>query len=471
MAQDPSAAPVRHLSAFDAVCVIVGIVIGAGIFSMPSLVAGCTRSGGVMLLTWLAGGLLCMCGALCYAELATAYPQIGGEYVYLSRALGKTIGFLFIWARATVIQTGSIAFLAYVFGNYLADLAGWGYPAPMLLALLAAVALTVCNVIGLRAGRWTQNMLTTAKVLGVLGIIVVGLAFAQPGSADAAATAPAATAPTTVTAEPAFAWPGLSAVGLAMVFVLYTFGGWNEAAYVAGELRHQRRNMLWVLLAGISLITVVYLGANFAYLRVLGIGGMTASNAVAADAMRRVLGSGAAIATTVLVAVSALGALDGCIFTGSRAICAFGNDHAVFRPLGRWHGRFRTPANAIAVQSAIAVVLIVLPGMGGSFRKALGSGLATAVEYTFPAFWSFFLLTGVSLVVLRFKEPHVERPFRVPLFPVTVTIFCATSAYMLYRSLDYRLGGAMVGACVLLAGVPVYFLSRRREGAKHNERP
>lgn len=446
--------PVRHLSVVDGICVIVGIVVGAGIFKAPSLVAEFTGSAGMMMLAWLAGGFLCLCGALCYAELATMYPNVGGEYVYLSRSLGGTVGFLFVWARASVIQTGSIAALAYVFGDYAARLLGWEYPAPMIFALLATAILTVCNVVGLRAGKWTQNLLTVAKVVGVLAIVVVGLLIVRPSAAPATtATAPAST------------WPGFAGMGLAMVFVLYTFGGWNEAAYVAGELRHERRNMLWVLLGSVGLITVLYLAVNVAYLRVLGMDGMAASKAVAADAMLRSLGSGGSVAVTILVALSTLGALDGCIFTGSRAICALGDDYVLFRSLGKWHGRFRTPANAIGVQSAIAVILILLPGLGARARAALGTGFDTAVEYTAPAFWAFLLLTGISVFVLRIKDRDAERPFRVPLFPVTVTVFCLMSAYMLYRSLDYRLGGAMVGVCVLLAGVPLYLLCRRRTPA------
>jgi len=458
MTSNQQSTPVRHLSVIDAICVIVGIVVGAMIFKAPAWVAANTGGAPLMMFTWLLGGFLCLCGALCYAELATTYPNVGGEYVYLSRSFGGAVGFLFVWARATVIQTGAIAMLAYVFGDYAARLLEWEHPAPMLFALLATVILTVCNVVGLRAGKWTQNLLTAAKVVGVLAIVVVGLLVARP----AAASAPAA-APATASTAAASSWRGFSALGLAMVFVLYTFGGWNEAAYVAGELRNKRRDMLWVLLGGLGLITVLYVAVNLAYLRVLGIEGMAgAKQAVAADAMQQALGTGGRVAVTLLVAVSALGALGGCIFTGSRAICALGNDYVLFRSLGRWHRRFRTPANAIGVQSAIAIILILLPGLGSRFRESLGSGFEAAVDYTLPAFWGFFLLTGISVFVLRVRDRDARRPFRVPLFPVTVTLFCLTSAWMLYRSLDYRLGGAMVGLCVLLAGVPVYLLCRCR---------
>ena len=479
MKPNDSHTPVRHMSVVDGICVIVGIVVGAGIFRAPSVVAGCTGSAGTMMLAWLVGGLLCLCGALCYAELATTYPRVGGEYVYLHRAFGGAVSFLFVWARASVIQTGAIAAMAYVFGDYASGLMGWSHPAPTILALLATVGLTFCNAIGLRASKWTQNLLTVAKVGGLAAVVLVGLLAVRPPTianpaavattvpaAAAATTAPVATAAALATApagNSSSAWPSFSALGLAMVFVLYTFGGWSESAYVAGEMRRRRR-IIWVLVGSVGAITALYLAVNAAYLRVLGIGGMAASEAVAADAMKQALGDGGRIAVSVLVAVSALGALDGNIFTGSRAICALGDDYATFRFLGRWHGRFRTPANAIAVQGAVAAILVILPALPW-FRKALGAGFNTAVEYTAPAFWTFLLLTGIALFVLRVREPHVKRPFRVPLLPITGPLFCLMSAWMLYSSLDYRRGGALVGVIVLLAGVPLYLLVRRRTDA------
>jgi len=439
--------------------VVLGIVIGAGIFRSPSLVAANTGSTAWMLAVWAVGGLLCLCGALTYAELASAYPKVGGEYVFLSRAFGRGVGFLFAWARATVIQTGSIAATAYIFGDYMERLVPLGTYGPLAWALAATVVLTACNVVGLRAGRWTQNLLTAVKVAGVLAIIVIGLVAASDPvpAAEAAAT------------ESPPAWPGFGALGLAMVFVLYTFGGWNEAAYVAGELKRQRAGALWVLVGSIVLVTGLYVAVNLAYVRVLGIGGMASAKAVAADAMLAVGGHAAEVAVTVLVAVSALGATNGCIWTGARAICGVGEDFRPLRWLGRWHPRSGAPVAAALLQSGVAVVLIVLPNLGEGFRAALGSGFAAAVEYTAPVFWLFFLLTGISALALRTKEPEVTRPFRIPLYPATPLVFCLMCGYMLYSSVAYTRLGALVGVAVLAVGVPVYLLFREKPEAKREE--
>jgi amino acid transporter len=305
-------------------------------------------------------------------------------------------------------------------------------------------------VIGLRAGKWTQNVLTSAKVVGVLAIVVVGLLVAPP---ESAATGPSIASGT---------WESL---GFAMIFVLFTFGGWNEAAYVAGELRHSRRSMLWVLIASIALVTALYLAVNLSYLRALGVAGMANSKAVAAETVARAFGPGGAAVVSALVAVSALGAIDGCIFTGARAICAAGRDFPRLSGLGKWHHRFRTPANAVLLQSAIAAVLIYLPGMGKEMEDILGSDLEAAVSYTAPVFWMFLLLTGVSVFILRRKDPNRDRPFRVPLAPVTVGAFCLMCGYMLYRSVLYRTISPLIGLCVLLAGVPMYLVAGTKADA------
>jgi APA family basic amino acid/polyamine antiporter len=440
--EEQVSAPGRELSWLDAVAVVLGIVIGSGVFAAPQAVAQNTHGAGSMLLAWLAGGTLCLCGALCYAELATTYPHSGGEYVYLSRAYGRPMGFFFVWSRITVVQTGVIAAAAYIFGQYAQELVPLGSSGPMLYALAATAILTAMNLLGLHAGRWTQNLLTIAKVLGIVAIVVVGL-FASstlPGSTKN--TAPAA--------------PG--AFGLAMVFVLYTFGGWNEAAYIAGEVRHAQINMVRVLVFSIVGLTVLYFTVNLAYLHVLGLNAMRASEAVAAETLSRTLGRNGAAAVSVLVAVSALGAINGRTFTGARAVSALGEDFRLFRRLARWDTRRNTPANAILFQGLIAIVLILLPGLGPRFEAALGSGFEAAVEYTAPVFWAFLSLTSLAVFILRWKDRAIERPFRTPLYPLTPILFSLMCAYMLYSSLVYTGLGALVGVGVLAAGVPLYFL-------------
>lgn len=438
-------APERHLGVLDAICIVVGIVIGSFIFFLgPFLVALNSAGPGTMLLAWVAGGFLCLCGALCYAELSTAYPKVGGEYSYISRAFGPELSFLFVWARSTVIQTGSIAMLAYVFGKNMAQLAPIGSLGPMVYALLSILVLTVVNVLGWKADKWTQNTLTAAKVLGVAAIIVVGLLVAP-------------------TAEPAGpAGPPDVGFGLAMVFVLITFGGWNEAAYVAGEVRDARRNMLWVLLGSIALLTALYLLVNLAYLRALGFAGLRGGPAVAAATLTKGVGEWGGTAITILIAVSALGAVNGCIFTGARAMYALGTDYRAFRFLGHWNHRLGSPVVALIVQSAIAIVLALLPNLGPGFQKAFGDAAQAMVDYTAPVFWLFMMLVGLSVFILRTWEPNIDRPFRVPFFPATVVLFVLMCGYMLYSSLAYTKAGALVGVGVLLAGVPLYLLGARR---------
>jgi len=447
------AAPKPTLSVADVVAIIVGIVIGSGIFKTPSLVAantanvtlgtatfGVTLSHEFMFLfAWLLGGIISLIGALCYAELATTYPHAGGEYHFLNRSFGRDIAFLFAWARATVIQTGSIAMLGFVFGDYASELFPLGEHSSAIYAALAAIVLTVLNVMGVQQGKWTQNILTAAKVLGLLLVFAVGLLKAVPSEPI-----------------PTPDKPSSGAFGLAMIFVLLTYGGWNEAAYISAELKDVRRNMLRALMFGIGAITVIYLLVNFAYLKGLGLTAMAKSEVVAADLLRNAWGEWGAKFISVLIAVSALGAMNATIFTGARTNYAWGQDFKALRLLGVWHERASTPVNALFVQGLISLGLVAL---GAATRK----GFSTMVDYTAPVFWFFFLLTGLSLFILRNTDAETQRPFHTPLYPLTPLLFCVFCVYMLQSSLSYTGVGALVGVAVLLVGIPVLMLVRRYE--------
>jgi amino acid transporter len=420
---------------------IVGTVIGAGIFRTPSLVASNAGGEGAFILAWVLGGALSLVGALCYAELATAYPDAGGDYYFLRRAFGHRLAFLFAWARLAVIQTGSIALLAFIAGDYASRLA-FGPSSPALCAALVVILLTGLNVAGIRPGSFTQNVLTSAVVLGLLMVVGAGLSVADPSGSSADASAMASNGP------PAF--------GLSMVFVLLTYGGWSEAAYVSAEVEPPGRNMVRALVWSILLVTGLYLLVNWAYLRGLGHAGVAASTAVAVDLVERATGEMGAQLVSALIVLAAITSVNATIFTGARTAYALGRDFSPFAFLGRWSPETKTPVNALLIQGAIALALAVL---GGWTRK----GFETMVEYTAPVFWLFLLLTGVSLFILRRTSP-VARPFRVPVYPVTPFLFCATSGYLLYASLAYTGVGALIGMAVLaVGGLVLVGFSPRRE--------
>ena len=275
-----SAAPKPLLSVSDGVILMCGMVIGAGIFKAPSIVAGNTSSATWFLLAWVLGGAISLCGALVYAELASRYPETGGEYAFLQRGWGSGAAFVFAWSRMTVIQTGAIAAVAYVFGDYASEIFNLGAKSSAIYAGIGVVALTALNFAGTVESKTLQKIMQYVLFAGLLFIGIAGLLSGGAGAKPAAAAA---------------AGGGGGAFGLAMIFVLLTYGGWNEAAYLGGEVHDARRNMLRVLIGGIVVVTVLYLLVNFGYLAALGLDGMKESKAVAADVMRVVTGDRGAV--------------------------------------------------------------------------------------------------------------------------------------------------------------------------------
>lgn len=430
------ALPTRSLSLFDATSLIVGIIVGAGIYQMaPGVAKGVDGVWGLLGI-WALGGLLSLCGALCYAELATAYPEQGGDYVYLNRAYGDWAGFLFGWVQLVVVRPGDIAVMAFAFATY-ADatarqFAGGDPPVGTSgWAVAAVVVLTAINLIGVRQGAWAQNLLTVAKTVGLL--LVVAAAFFA-GGAGAPAGGPAEQIP----------------FGLALIFVLFTYGGWNEMAYVAAEVRDPDRNIGRALVLGTLAVTALYLLANAAFLVALGHGGMAASSAVATDTVATVFPGAAALLVGALICVSALGAVNGLVFTGARISYALGRDHRLFARLGQWHPRLHTPVAALAVQGAIAIGLIA----------TLGSFVG-AVLYTAAAVYGFYLATSLAVIVLRRKEPHRPRAFRVPGYPVPPLVFAATCAALIWSAVDYQPAISLATGLLLLLGLPVWWWGRR----------
>ena len=435
-------APKKELSLFDSTCIIVGIIIGAGIYQMaPDIAKGAGCWWGVLAI-WAVGGLISLSGALGYAELATAYPKEGGDYVYLSRAYGPWAGFLFGWGQLAIIRPGDIAVMAFAFATYARTiydpLAAYPEYSQRALAAAAVVALTVINILGVKEGKWTQNLLTTVKAMGLLAIVVVAVIAPRVASSAAVETV------------------GKLPLSLALIFVLFTYGGWNEMAYVAAEVKDSRRNIVRALVLGAAVVTVLYLLVNGAFLYTLGYAGLATSKAVARDAISTAFPNIGGRLISALVCVSALGAVSGLIFTGARISYALGAEHRAFRLVGKWHARTGTPVSALLLQGAIAIGLIVI----------LGSFIDTLL-YTAAPVYTFYLATSLAVIVLRFKEPHVERPYRVTGYPVTTIIFCAVCAFLIYSAVSYAWNQMPKSLCllegVLLAGMVIYCLTDVRD--------
>ena len=439
-----SSSPRQLLSVTDGIFLSVGMVIGVGIFKAPSIVAGNTSGGIEFLSAWLLGGLVSLCGALVYAELSSRHPETGGEYAFIAHGLGRGVAFLFAWSRMTVIQTGAIAAVAFVFGEYASEVVRLGEHSVAIYAALSVVALTLLNLAGTLQSKTLQKVMEIVLIAGLVFLAVAGMVVGS-------------------TPKPAAAGSSGGDFLFAMMFVFFTFGGWNEAAYLAGEVREPRRNMLKILVGGIVAVTVIYLLVNIGYLVALGQGGIAGSKAVGADVMRLVAGEKGAVVLALIVCVSALTTINAAVFTGARTNFAMGRDFPLFARLGNWRESGSTPANALVLQGAISLVLIVAAAMTAK------DGFDAMVAYTAPVFWTFFLLTGVTLFIFRFKS-KAESEFKVPLYPVIPLIFCTMCGFMLWKALAYIFNPAygpkfgnlvLAGLMVMLAGIPLYWFARK----------
>lgn len=465
-AKQPAGPAHGELSLWDTVSIIVGIVIGSSIFTAPTLIYASTASPWEALGVWLFCGVLSLVGALCYAELATTYPRYGGDYVYLTRGFDRPMGFLFGWAQLAVILSSSTGAMAFIFGEYCANLVGitdrvekghFAVPA----GITAVVILTALNFLGVVAGKWVQNGLVIVKLIGLTLIILAGLA----APADNAFQVPEGTT------------RGLNGIPTAMILVLYAFGGWNDAAFVAADLK-DRRNIVKALLLGTAGITLIYLLVNFAYLN--GIGFATARQfkfTLAADVLENAFGSFGGKLISVIVMISALGAMNGLIFTGSRVYLSLGAEHRVFGLLGHWNQTLKAPIWALLAQALVTIAMILTvgtkeaqdlindylgqAGIGAINWSKFDGGFGALFAGGAPVFWIFFLMTGFSMFALRARDPKIERPFmlKAPFYPVLPLIFCATCLFGFYAAMDFGGWISLLGFVPLFLGLPLYWLS------------
>lgn len=464
---DQASEPRGGLGLWDTISIIVGIVIGASIFRVPELIFRSASDPWSALLVWAVGGVLALIGALCYAELATTYPRSGGDYAYLTSAFGPWAGFLFGWSLLVVVFTANIGAMAVVFGEFATDIKSLNglievnLSSELIYAAGAVVVLSLLNIIGVVLGKLAQNILTLAKVIGLLAIIVAGFGWAHANPVEWRAEPPGK-----------FGWGAL-----AMILVLFAYGGWNDSAYVAAEVRERKRNIPRALVLGVGFITLVYLLVNAAYMVGLGFEQAQKANHLPALLLAGPFGERAGTIMSVLVMVSALGAVNGLIFTGARVYATLGNDYPLFGWLGHWRPGRGAPILALLVQALITVAMLLALGtkQGHDFINQLldkvglesagtwsaANAFQTLVDHTAPVFWFFFLMTGLSLFILREKNPTLPRPFSVPFYPILPIIFCNTCVYMLYQSVKYVGWRALFAVCLVLVGLPLYWLSRR----------
>ncbi|GLC27049.1 APC family permease [Roseisolibacter agri] len=435
----------RRLGLFSATMLVVGGIIGSGIFLNPAVVARRAGSAALTLGVWGIGAVVALLGAAIFAELGRRRPQAGGGYAYLRDAFGPLPAFLYGWALLLVISSGAIAAVAMTFAGYASALVGAPPEAQRPIALGAVALLTLVNVVGVAPGAVTQNVFTILK-LAALGVLLAAGLFAPVG-APLTASVDAALVP------PSDAVGLLRAVGTALVPVLFAFGGWQQTNFVAEELEAPERTLPRALALGVAIVVAVYLLANVAYLRALGVAGLAASSAPAADTIARVAGPAGRTLVAAGIAASTFGFLDLVILVSPRVYQAMARDGLFFGAFARLHPRFRTPVAAIVAQGAWASALLLV----GSYGQLL--------DYVTFADWIFFGLTAASLVVLRRRDAATGAPdtgFRAPFHPWSVVAFCVAAAYVVLGSVLSDPGNAVRGALILALGVPAFLFWRRR---------
>lgn len=435
---------VRGLGPLEATTIVVGGIIGSGIFIAPSIIAAETGAPGLSLIVWGIAAGLAFCGALCYAELGAAIRRTGGTYTFLRHAFGTPfLAFLFGWTFFFVAGPGAIAAIGTAFATYSGYFLGQFVPFDVwvqrAVAFACIVLLTVVNYTGVRAGGRVQNVFTALKVAALLGIVSVAIAGGRGSASHFAPLLP----------EGREAGDTLAAVGTAMIPALFAFGGWSYSTYVAGEVRDPRRTLPLSIFVGMAIVIAIYLTINIAYMYVLPFDQLARSPAVATETMEAVVGGRGAVLVAVAVMISTFGALNATILTYARIAFAMAQDGLFFRSLQRVHPHYRTPGNAIAAQAAIACAF----ALSGGYEQILS--YFSFVEYL------FFSLGVATVIILRRREPNLERPYRVWLYPLPPVLFLIVSAWYLGNLLVHRSGGSMVGVVLLLTGIPFYLAWRR----------
>jgi basic amino acid/polyamine antiporter, APA family len=431
----------RRLGMFDGTMLVMGGIIGSGIFLTPAVVAQRVASPGLTVAVWVLGGVIALAGAFCFAELGSLLPRAGGGYVYLREAFGSLPAFLYGWTLLLVISTGAIAAVAFTFASYAATLMGWSEAAVTRVAVVAVIALSGITFVGVRPAASAQNVFTVLKLVALAGLIGVGLVMGTRSSSAL-----------DVTSFPALEQPHslITAVGIALIPVLFSYGGWQQTNFVAEEIIEPERTLPRALVLGVLGVVLVYCLANVVYVRQLGVEGLAKSIAPASDVMTGLFGRAGGVFIGVGITVSTFGFLNLVILVTPRVYQAMASDGVFFQRAARLHPRFRTPSIAIAVQGIWAIALL----LSGTYDELL--------DYVVFGDWIFFGLTGATLFVLRRGARQAATgTFRTPGYPLVPGIFVAAAGYVVVSSILSNPRNAVIGSALIGAGIPVYSFWRR----------
>jgi APA family basic amino acid/polyamine antiporter len=428
----------RDLSLFDTINLVIGTIIGSGIFLVPAEIARAVHTPGWMLAVWVIGGVLTLLGALSLAELGAAMPEAGGIYTFITRAFGRLPGFLCGWMLFTVATSGSIATLGAAFPIYLGGFVPLTPVTSKIVGVLAITLLTWVNVIGVKNGARVGNVLTVLKVGGL--IVMVAAIFLLPGPRPAASI-------------PVPSLPGgpisAAAVGAALVAVLWAYEGWHDLSFAAGEIRDPQKNFPRGLIGGVALVVLLYLLANLAYLHVLTPAEIAGSDRVALTAMTRVTGVWGGKLLTAAILCSILGAMNALVLAGPRAYYQMAKDGLFIERVSRVHPRWRTPVEALVFQGLWAAFLVLFLG-----------GFSQLFTYVIFGGWIFYGLAVLAVVVLRRKEPGLARPFRVPGYPLVPLAFVLAALALVVSTFVATPRESGIGLAFIALGIPVYWLQR-----------
>ena len=429
----------RKLGLFDAGMIVSGAIIGSGIFMNPAESAKFLQSSAQLLFVWIAGGIIALLGGLCFAELGAMFPRTGGQYVYLEKAFKPWLGFLFGWTLFSTIQTGAIAAVSYTCARFISILIPMSNGWVTVLAAALIWSLSLINFLGIRPGSVVQNIFTTLKIAALLALIVIGLFWRGP-SFSLGPLFPSG-----------FNLGILSALGLALMPVLFSYGGWQNLNFIGGEVRNPSRNMPMAILSGVGLVAAVYILSNIVYIKALPLAAIQGSTKLASDAVEAMLGLWGARFVSLAIIVSTFGITNVFILTGARVYYVMAKEKAFLPIAARLHPRFKTPGASIFLQSFWASLLL------------LSNTYGRLLQYVTFGDWIFFALTALALLVLRRRMPDLARPYRVWGYPVVPAVFFLISAAVVVNVFISSPMKSLAGTAIIFGGLPFYFFSRRKE--------